>query len=580
MNHDRRKLLKSAGLAGLLSGGAVLNGCDEQTSPEAPRAPDLIDQTTLAEAEKLLSLKYTNEERAQILEGIDDDLAQLAALRKAALPNDLPPAQVFAAKLPRKKVRSQKNELSVAYARDLPPPQSEDDVAFATLHQLGAWLRTPALTSSEVTEIYLKRIARFDGDLKSFVTVTEETARRQAQKADDDFSRGVDRGPLHGIPYGLKDLFDTKDIETTWGAAPFQGRIPDRDARVVEKLRKAGAVLLGKTACGALAYGDLWFGGRTRNPWNKAEGSSGSSAGSASAVVAGLCGFTIGTETLGSIISPSERCGAAGLRPTFGRVSRRGAMALCWSLDKVGPICRHAEDTALVLSAISGFDTDDPGSTRYGFAYGADDLSAVRIGFDPRAFEKADPVDHKALTALRSIGFNLVEVGWPSLDVSPLLQVVEIEAAAAFADLTLSDKDDALTWQAAAAWPNTWRRARFRSAVDLVQLDRLRRALMIEMAGVFDTVDVIVGPHFANDALLATNFSGHPQLAIPAGYAQTHNRTRFDGAPSPEGAPTEKTPRGVSLWADIFNEGPMIAVGAALEKELGVATHRPPSFAL
>jgi Asp-tRNA(Asn)/Glu-tRNA(Gln) amidotransferase A subunit family amidase len=355
--------------------------------------------------------------------------------------------------------------------------------------------------------------------------------------------------------------------------------VATEDADIVRKLKGAGAILLGKTACGAIAYGDRWFGGVTKNPWNAAEGSSGSSAGSASATAAGLCAFAIGTETLGSIISPSERCGTAGLRPTFGRVSRAGVMALCWSLDKVGAICRSVEDTAIVLSQINGYDADDPAAARFGFAYdGKTDPSSLVVGYVPAWFEEGDAADRAALDALKSLGVTLKEFPWPKMDFSALEQIVLVEAAAAFSELTMTGRDDDLSWQAPEAWPNTWRQARFFPAVDYLQADRLRRRLMLEMATAFAGFDALIGPHYAGGALLATNCTGHPQLALRAGFAQTPNRDLFDDETPAAAAETFRTPRGISLWGDLYQEGKIVAIGRVLEEALGAAGDRPPGF--
>ena len=579
MKTSRRELLRGAALTGAVARTGTIGACARDGGAGA--GDDAVDakitKRTIAEAEKLQGVEFTPDERAMIIEVIDERIQTIATVRAIEMPNDLAPALTFNPKLPRKTIPSQKNVLALTpSARAF--PKHDSDIAFANLADLGAWLRAGAITSAQLTELYLKRIADHDGKLNAFITVTPALAREQAAKADADLANGNDRGPLHGIPYGLKDLADTKGVLTTWGAAPFKDRVPDDDAEVARKLRLAGAVLLGKTACGAIAYGDQWFGARTRNPWNPEEGSSGSSAGSASAVAAGLCGFAIGTETLGSIVSPSERCGTTGLRPTFGRVSRAGFMALCWSFDKVGPICRSAEDTAAVLSAINGFDADDAGAARMGFTYeAARDVSGMTVGYVPAWFEEGDEVDRKALDALRSLGVTLKEFPWPETDFRSLIEIVLVESAAAFSDLTLSDRDDELVWQAPSAWPNTWRAARFVSAVDYVQIERLRRRVMEEVGAAFNGFDALIGPHFAGGALLATNATGHPQLALRAGYAQ--RAARLPGADvNEEGRETFRAPRGVSLWADLFEERKIIALGAALERKLAVANDRPPGF--
>jgi Asp-tRNA(Asn)/Glu-tRNA(Gln) amidotransferase A subunit family amidase len=577
MTTSRRELLKAAALGGVCAGGLV--GCADRKAEASAVQDAAITANSIAEAEKLSALSYTDAERALMLDGLEKNLGMLAALRGQAFRNDDAPALMFDPKLPGRSVKSQKNILNVLTDFSAARPAGEAEIAYASVGQQGAWLRSGEISSAELTEIYLRRIAALDKKLSAYVTITADSARQQASDADKDLAKGKDRGPLHGIPYGLKDLADTAGILTTWGAEPYRDRIPDTDSEVYKKLRSAGAVLLGKTSCGAIAYGDRWFGGRTRNPWNTDEGSSGSSAGSAAAVAAGLCSFGIGTETLGSIISPSERCGTVGLRPTFGRISRAGFMALCWSLDKVGPICRTVEDAALVLSELNGFDADDAGAARVGFTYnGGEDLSAMTVGYVPTWFEQGDDADRDALSVLRTLGVNVKEFDWPQADFESLRQIVLVEAAAAFSELTLSNADDQLGWQDEEAWPNTWRQARFFSAVDYVQIDRLRRRVMNDIAAAFEGFDALIGPHYAGGALLATNCTGHPQLALRAGFAQTPNRTLFDDPSEAAGAQTYRTPRGVSLWCNLFEEGKIIALGRALEAALGVAGQRPPGF--
>lgn len=586
MSTSRRALIKGAAMSGILAGAGSIAACGRKPAAAphhggAPAAATVakLDVGVIADAEKINGLSFSDDERAMMVEELQATLETLAKIRSVEFGNEEPPALVFDPKLPRAKIKSQKNTLTLGGRYSAPLPKGDGDIAFASIAQQGAWLRAGALTSAALIEIYLKRIEKFDRKLTAFITVTADLAREQAAAADKDFAAGRDRGPLHGIPYALKDLADTAGILTTWGAEPYRERTPATDAEVVRKLRSAGAVLLGKASCGAIAYGDQWFGGVTKNPWNIGEGSSGSSAGPAAAIAAGLCSFSIGTETLGSIISPSERCGAVGLRPTFGRVSRAGFMTLCWSLDKVGPICRTVEDAAIVLSQISGYDADDPGSARHGFSYdGALDLSSLTVGHVPQWFEKGDAADRAALDAVKSLGVTLKEFPWPSIEIDSLQQILLVEAAAAFSDLTLSNRDDELSWQDADAWPNTWRQSRFFPAVDMVQADRLRRRLMRDMATAFEGFDVLIGPHYEGGALVATNFTGHPQLALRAGFAQTPTRDHFDNANDAKGAETFRTPRGISLWADLYQEGKMLALGRALEAALGVAGDRPPGF--
>ncbi|MEM8985283.1 MAG: amidase [Pseudomonadota bacterium] len=585
MKPSRRDILRGAGVAGMAAGTTALPGCEELASGGAHEHPAPSDEggitvETIAEAEKLQGVSFTASERALMLEELEEKVQTFANLRAIETPNDLAPASIFNPRLPRKRIGSQKNTLAIGGTYDAPIPTGDGRaraIAHASVAQQGVWLRAGAITSAELTEIYLARIAEHDGALNAFVTPIPEIARTQAARADKDFADGRDRGPLHGIPYGLKDLADVKNVRTTWGAAPYKERVSEDDADIVRRLYRAGAVLLGKTTLGAIARGDRWFGGRTNNPWNPKEGSSGSSAGSAAATAAGLCSFAIGTETLGSLISPSERCGVATVRPTFGRISRAGLMALAWSLDKVGPLCRSVEDTALVLSVLNGYDADDPATARVGFSYdGKATLSDMTVGYVPAWFDdEGDETDRAALAALKGLGVAVKEITWPDVDFASLRQIVAVESAAAFADLTLTDRDDELTRQGENAWPNTWRAARFVSAVDYVQMDRLRRKLMADVGALFDDVDAIIGPNFAGGALLATNMTGHPQLAFRAGFTQ---RTARGGDDENSAGETFRAPRNVSLWGDLFQEGKLIALGAALEETLRAHAETPPGF--
>ncbi len=581
MSASRRDLLKGAVAGATVIGAGGLSACGRKNGAPAPASKTdgvKLTEKIIADAEKVAGLNYSPAERAMMLENLQDALETLAKIRGVTFENSEAPALLFDPKLPRRPVKAQKNVLILGGAYTAPMPPDEAAISFASVAQQGAWLRSGALTSVRLTEIYLTRIETHNPALSAFITVTADIARRQAAEADKDFASGQDRGPLHGIPYALKDLADTAGVLTTWGAEPYRTRTPATDAEVVRKLRNAGAVLLGKTALGALAYGDQWFGGVTKNPWNPLEGSSGSSAGSASATAAGLCAFAIGTETLGSIVSPSERCGTAGLRPTFGRISRAGFMALCWSLDKVGPICRTVEDTAIVLSELNGYDADDPATARFGFTYdGAADIKGMTVGYVPKWFEEGDGADRAALEALKALGATVKEFPRPDMDFAPLRQIVMIESAAAFSDLTLTNRDDELGWQDKEAWPNGWRAARLFPAADYVQIDRVRRREMEAVAKAFEGFDALIGPHFADGVLMATNATGHPQLVLRAGFAQTPVRTMSDD-PAGEDAPTFRTPRGISLWANLFEEGKIVALGRALEAALGVAGERPKGF--
>ncbi|MGY6411712.1 MAG: amidase [Alkalilacustris sp.] len=538
----------------------------------------------IAGAERLMGLAYTPEERAQMLGNLEGQIASAVARRGVALENSVPMASRFDPRLPGFRPPAAPGRVVWSGADPGPLPGNDTDIAFAPVTHLAAWIARGDLSSRRLTDIYLARIERLAPQLFCYAQVTADLARAEADAADALLRAGVNLGPLHGIPYGLKDLFDTKGIVTGWGAEPFQHRVPDRDATIVKRLRAAGAVLLGKTSVGALAYNDIWYGGTTRNPWNPEEGASGSSAGSGSATAAGLCGFSIGTETLGSITSPCQRNGTTGLRPSFGRVSRAGGMALCWSLDKVGPMCRGVEDTAMVLSVLNGHDPEDRGSIDMPFHFDAGaGIEGLRVGYLPEAFgEGATAVDHAALEAVRALGLEVVEVALPDLPYGSLINILYAEAAAAFEDLTLSGADDTLTWQEDGAWPNTFRKARFLSAVDHVQLDRLRYRVMEALDGLFADIDVLVGPFMTGPMLVASNFTGHPCLHLRAGFIESPTRGKASlgsgklSTGEAAGGQAFTVPQGISLWGRLFEEGPILTLGMALEKALGVAGRRPP----
>lgn len=533
----------------------------------------------IAAAERIFGVTYTDGERALMLDTLEEQLGVTATRRVLRFDNAEPPALRFDPRLPQTRMPAPGPSRFRA-ADPGPLPADPADIAFAPLWQLSAWIAARKITSAALTGIYLDRIETLNPQLFCFATVTADLARAEAAAADAALAAGRWLGPLHGIPYALKDLFDTAGVPTGWGAEPYRDRVPDRDAAVVARLRAAGAVLLGKTAVGALAYGDIWYGGTCRNPWNLEEGSSGSSAGSASATAAGLCGFAIGTETLGSITSPSQRCGTTGLRPTFGRISRQGGMALCPSLDKVGPICRAVEDTAMVLSVLNGPDPQDRGSIDAPFPFDADaGIAGLRIGFLPEAFgSEATAVDHAALDAVRRLGLSVTEVSLPDLPWNALLATVYAEAAAMFEDLTLDDRDDMLTAQTAGAWPNLFRAARFLSAVDHVQLDRLRFRAMQALHEMFEKIDVLIGPFSTGPMLVASNFTGHPCLHLRAGFLHSGTRTRTTIGRRQmveQPGPKHRVPQGISLWGRLFDEGTILRLGMALEAELAVAAERP-----
>ena len=586
---NRRRVLYAALMGG---GGAALSAC---VPPEDSSEVDIwagyddrITERSLAEAEKLFGLQFSEAERRLILGGpVEEDedgffssqIENLESIRSQEMPNSFAPAMTFDPRLPGVTYPDQENSVALFPEEIAALPDNAEDIAFASVKQQARWMTSGQLTSRELTDIYLERIDRYGELLECFVTVTPEIARAQADQADRERATGQVRGPLHGIPYGVKDLMDTRDIATTWGAEPYKDRVASSDGAVVRRLQGAGAVMLGKTTLGALAWGDVWFGGETRNPWNPKEGASGSSAGSGSATAAGLCSFAIGTETLGSIVSPTDRNGLTGLRPTFGRVSRAGAMALCWSLDKIGPMCRYAEDTAVALSVLNGFDVDDASSIDMGFSYdGRQAISDLTVGYDPSWFEGEDvrSTDRAALEAMARLNVTLKEITLPDLPVNEIMAPLRAESAAAFEQLTLSGRDDLLRRQIKNAWPNSFREARFYSAVDYVQADRLRRDVMRKAHEFFSQVDVVFGPSFDTPMLRLTNFTGQPCLAMRAGFEEITPRALFDHPENDSDETLHRIPRSVSLWSNLYQEGKLILVGRALEAELGVVNERPP----
>jgi Asp-tRNA(Asn)/Glu-tRNA(Gln) amidotransferase A subunit family amidase len=431
----------------------------------------------------------------------------------------------------------------------------------------------------------LDRLERFNPKLRCVITLTRDLALAQAKQADQEISSGKYRGPLHGIPWGAKDLVDTARIPTTYGAEPYKDRVPAQDAAVVKRLHDAGAVLVAKLSLGALALNDIWFGGQTMNPWLLEEGASGSSAGPGAATAAGLVAFSIGSETGGSIVSPSMRCGITGLRPTYGRVPRTGAMTLCWSLDKLGPMTRSVEDAMLVLNAISGPDPGDVASvpSRLDFDAAAQ-VQGLRVGYFP-AWMKENPatdVDRAALEVTRKLGMTPVEVTLPDWPYGSLSLILFAEAAAAFEELTLSGKLNELKVQVPDAWPNLFRQARFLSAVDFVQADRLRRKVAFEMARIFSEVDLLLAPSLRDEMLIISNFTGHPSLTLRAGFVEVA-QARSDWAPDPANplprfSPPRRVPHGITLIGRLFDEGTLGRAGIALERAFGVVAERPPGF--
>ncbi|MFG6466002.1 amidase [Roseateles sp. BYS87W] len=559
------------------------------TMGTAPATGPEITPATFAEAEKLMRVTLTDAERALAARTWSSSLAGLMdrrhAPRRFPLPDTLAPASQWDPALGRSGAGPSRNRF-VRSAGPVPPlPAHDADIAFAPVTHLSRWLQTRALSSERLTRIYLARIQQRDARLRAVITLTADHALAQARQADREIAAGRYRGPLHGIPYGVKDLLDTAGIPTTYGAEPFRQRVPTQDSAVVRRLQAAGAVLIAKLSLGALAMNDVWFGGQTMNPWLPEEGASGSSAGSGSATAAGLVAFAIGSETGGSIISPSMRCGVTGLRPTFGRVARTGAMTLCWSLDKLGPMTRSVEDAMLVLHAISGPDAGDPASRPAKLSFDARaSVRGLRLGYVPAWMNEAPAidVDRQALDLARSLGLQPTPIRWPDWPCDGLNLILFAEAAAAFEELTLSHGVDQLQMQGPDAWPNFFRMSRFLSAVDFVQADRLRRAVAQEMARVMSEVDVLLVPSLREDMLTVSNHTGHPSLTLRTGFT-TVQEARSDWAPDPARpvprfATPRRVPHGVTLIGRLFEEGVLAQVGLALERAAGVAGERPPGF--
>ena len=563
-------------LMSLFGLGAVACSSDGSAQPDAADAV----VSKIKAAEDLFGVEYSDAEREQMKAAFAEPNAALTALRDFEKPNSLAPALVFDPRLPGVEYASQQNSVTVS-TRTKPLPSSDADIAFSSVVDLASWIKAGRLSSGRLTQIYLARIKKYDVKLEAFITVTGDLALTQARRADAEIAAGQYKGLLHGIPYGAKDLFDTKDIKTTYGAMPFKDRVPDADATLITKLRDAGAVLLGKTSLGALAYGDIWFDGVTRNPWNQQEGSSGSSAGSCSTVAAGLCAFALGTETLGSIISPSTRCGTTGLRPTFGRVSRAGAMALCWSMDKIGPIVRSSEDAAAVMSVINGYDVGDASSLQSGFEYNSGrSLSDLTLGYDPAWFETADAGQKAALEAAKASGVKIKQLSniLPELPYGALSNLLIAEAAAAFEMLSLDGRDALMKWQDDNAWPNSFRTARFNSAIDFIQSDRIRRLAMEAMHKVFQDVDMLISPPFAGGLLQVTNYTGHPALVLRSGFSEQPARTLFGNEQTDPETARANVPNSIVLWGPLFEDAALVRLGAEIETSLGEAVKRPNGF--
>ena len=520
-----------------------------------------VTSKDIESAEKISGLRFTGKERKMMLQGLRRNINSYEEMRGILLENHVPPAIQFNPVLPEKILSKESISISISTDPTIQVPENFEDIAFYPVTALAQLIRSRKITSAELTNLYLDRLKKYGPQLECVITLTEELALEQAKKADEEIAAGHYRGPLHGIPWGAKDLLATKGTRTTWGAMPYKDQIIDVDATVVKRLEEAGAVLLAKLTMGALAMGDVWYGGKTKNPWNVEQGSSGSSAGSAAATSAGLVAFAIGTETLGSIVSPSTRCGVTGLRPSYGRVSRYGAMALSWSMDKIGPICRTVEDCAMVFHAIHGPDGKDLTIVDVPFGWEpSSDLHSIRVGYLKKAFEQKSRTkenDQAALEALRSLDIELIPIELPEFPARAISFILSAEAAAAFDELTRSGKDDLLVRQGRGAWPNSFRQARFIPAVEYIQANRLRTLLMQKMVEVMREIDVFITPTYGGNNLLITNLTGHPAVVLPNGFDDKGN------------------PTSISFIGDLFEEGKALRVAKAYQDATGFHLKHP-----
>jgi Asp-tRNA(Asn)/Glu-tRNA(Gln) amidotransferase A subunit family amidase len=555
----------------------------------APGAGPAVSPSTFAEAEKLAQVTMSPAEREMAAGNWRRQMAPVlerrVGPRKITLDPNMAPATRWTPIVSAGSSGPARDAFVRSRGEAVPLPTSDSDIAYSTVTNLSRWIEQKTLTSERLTDIYLRRIEQFDPQLRSVITLTKDFALAQAKRADAEIAAGKYRGPLHGIPFGVKDLLDTAGIATTYGAEPFRSRLPAADSTVVHRLYEAGAVLVAKLSMGALALNDIWFGGQTMNPWVLEEGASGSSAGPGAATAAGLVGFSIGSETYGSIIAPSMRCGVTGLRPTFGRVPRTGAMTLCWSLDKLGPMTRGVEDAMLVLRAITGPDAGDVSSVPSRLEFDpAVPVKGLRVGYFPAWMKDsaATDVDRAALETVKALGLVATEVSLPDWPYPSLLLILLSEAAAAFEDLTLSGDLNSLKVQVPDAWPNLFRESRFLTAVDLVQADRFRRQVAAEIARIFLQVDLLLVPSLRDEMLMLSNFTGHPSLTLRAGFV-TVSEARSDWAPDPKNplpkfSPPRRVPHGVTLVGRLFDEGTIARVGLAMERAFGVAGERPTGF--
>lgn len=512
-------------------------------------------------AGKVAGLDFSRSEIDSMNDGVERARMSYIENRKKPLNNETAPVLVFHPAPIGFEFPQAHKPLYFESKDDVNLPTNLDDIAYYSVSELSTLIRQRKITSVELTKFFLDRLKRFDPELHCVITLTEDRAMRQAQQADQEIAAGQYRGLLHGIPYGAKDLFAVAGYPTTWGAMPFKDQVINQNAAVIQKLDEAGAVLLGKLSMGALAWGDVWFGEKTRNPWDTSTGSSGSSAGSGSAVAAGLVPFALGTETLGSIISPSTVNGITGLRPTYGRVSRAGAMALVWSMDKIGPMTRSAEDAAIVFSVLHGADQKDITTKDLPFNYDSrTDIKSLKIGYLPEAFNKDYAFkknDSLILEILKAEGIELIPITLP--DLPDLRLILNVESAAAFDELTTSNRDELLVRQIKNAWPNVFRQARLVPAVEYVQANRRRSLLIEEMQNVFETVDVYLHPTWGGSSLTITNYTGHPSICFPNGFV--------NGLPS-----------SISITGKLYDEASILHLAKFIQEKTDWHQQHPPGF--
>jgi Asp-tRNA(Asn)/Glu-tRNA(Gln) amidotransferase A subunit family amidase len=546
----------------LFGGGLALGFLLAFTLIQNEDAP--ITSTMIKNAASVIGLNFTQTERDTMIEALQDTRKDLEAIRNFKLDNSVPPAISFNPIPVGKRFDFQQKAQVWDLPHNVELPKNRNDLAFYTIGQLASLIKSRKITSVELTKFFLNRIEEYNGELEAIVTVTRKRALEQAEQMDVELANGIYRGPLHGIPYGAKDLLAVEGYKTTWGATPYKDQEINTTATVIKKLDEAGAVLIAKTTLGALAYGDIWFGGRTNNPWDLNQGSSGSSAGSAAGTSAGLFPFAIGTETLGSIVSPSTRTGVTGLRPTYGRVSRTGAMALSWSMDKIGPITRSVEDAALVFNAIYGTDGKDQTIVELPFNYNAKlDITKLKIGYVASAFNRDywnKGRDSLVLETLRDLGAELVPIELPKFDVGPLRVILSAEGAAAFDQLTLTNKDDSMKWQQPNAWPNTFRAAHFIPATEYINANRARYQLIQKMDSLMQQVDVYVSPSFGGANLLVTNLTGHPSVVLPNGFTE------------------DMHPTSITFIGDLFDEATVLSVAKAYQDATDFHQKHPAMF--